>query len=68
MKRLYFAFLPLTYKREGGVWWFKDLTARELQPTIDAMEPVCTALRVSDQFPAHTLRDIKPPADALVIK
>ncbi len=68
MKRLYYAFLPPNYKREGGVWWFKDLAAGELQPTIDTMKPVCSAMRVSDQFPAHTLRDIQPPADALVIK
>ena len=68
MKRLYYAFLPLNYKREGNVWWFKDLPAPKLQPSIELLKPVCSALRVSSTFPNHSWRSITPPADATTIK
>lgn len=68
MKRIYYAFLPLTYKREGGVWWFKDLDDREVADWVKTMKPVCSAVRLTDEFAQHSMRDIYPPASAEVLK
>lgn len=64
MLRVYYALLPLDYQRPGGVWWFRDLTAREASEFIEAVRPIATAIRISHQFVAHDPMAIEPPAEA----
>lgn len=66
--RIYYAFLPETHQRPGGVWWYKTLPRAEAQDWIDAFLPVVQHLRVAFTFPEHGEMDIRPPADCRVLK
>jgi len=67
MKRVYWAYITLDTSRPGGVWWCRDMPDDEVPLFIEVMRHVCTALRLSDQFPVHDPMHITPPDDAVVI-
>lgn len=68
MKRIYYAFLPLTYQRPGGVWWYRDVAAHEVDQCLVYLKPVSREIRLSDEFPQHDPMSIAPPASATVVK
>ena len=68
MKRIYYAFLPLTYQRPGGVWWYRDITDQEVDQYLNDLHPVSREIRLSDEFPQHDPMSIAPPASATVVK
>lgn len=68
MKRIYYAFLPLTYQRPGGVWWYRDVLDREVEHCLEDLKVVAKEIRLSNEFPDHGLMSIEPPASAVVIK
>ncbi len=68
MKRIYYAFLPLTYQRPGGVWWYHDMLDREVDHYLEDLKVVACEIRVSSEFPEHDPMAIEPPASATVIK
>ena len=68
MKRIYYAFMPETYSRAGGVWWYRDIASHELKGWVDDLMPVATHIKISDTFPAHDAMQIKPPSTSLTIK
>ena len=68
MKRIYYTFLPLTYQRPGGVWWYRDVLDREVEHCLEDLKVVAKEIRLSNEFPDHGLMSIEPPASAVVIK
>ena len=68
MKRIYYTFLPLTYRRPGGVWWYHDVADREVAHYLEDLKVVAKEIRISDKFPQHDRMSIEPPASATVIK
>jgi hypothetical protein len=66
--QVFYAFIPLDYQRPGGVWWYRTLTHGEANEFIETIKSCATAIRLSTRFVVQDPDNIKPPADAAIIK